>query len=248
MATLTEVRHTSIAAFVDPKVQTIPVTDNIIQKIYDRFPKSTKVISGYLSEEQLYWKVNYHWEVLLEAIEHCSGLAIGQKHKDGLAAIKASLKSNKPDPASGYRTSPTPGLPKDRSSHATILQRHAVVRQAKLDFKGLVVAAEILSKTKRRQEALMLAYAPVAKPAQGKHSTGYALDISGNNTEISAVAKALGATLVFNEGSHVHCEWKNGVDTTAGGGSDSAMAAGRGTRMSIDNRIVASRHCLLRTM
>lgn len=248
MATPTEDRHTSIAEFVDPKVQTIAVTDDIIQKIYTHFPKSSKVISGYLSEEQLYWKVNFHWEYLLEAIVHCSGLAIEQKYKDGLAAIKASLNSNVPDPATGYRTSSTPGVPKDSSSHAVILQRHALVKQGKIDFKAIVTAADIFSKTTRSQKSLMLAYAPVAKPAQGKHSTGYALDISGNNADISAVAKSLGATLVFNEGSHVHCEWKNGVDTTASGGANSAVAAQRATRMSIDNRIVAYRHCLLRTM
>ena len=248
MATPTEARHTSIAEFVDPKVLTIPVTDDIIQKIYTSFPKSSKVISGYLSEEQLYWKVNYHWEVLLEAIQHCAGLEIEQKYKDGLAAIKASLKTNVPDPETGYRTSSTPGVPKDSSSHEVILQRHGLVRQGKLDFKAIVIAADIFSKTTRSQKALMLAYAPVAKPAQGKHSTGYALDISGNNADITAVAKSLGASLAFNEGSHVHCEWANGVDTTAGAGQDSAQAAQRATRLSIDNRVIAYRHCLLRTM
>lgn len=247
MASTPEPRHTSATAFVDPKVQTIPVTDGIIEKIYPFFPQSSKVISGYLSEEQLYWKVNYHWEVLLEAIDHCAGLAIDTRHKEALAAIKASLNTNKPDPATGYRKSKKPGEPKDKSSHETILKRHALVKQGKRDLKAVIEAADIFKKTKRDPKALMLAYAPVAKPAQGKHSTGYALDIKGNNADIVSVAKSLGATLVFNEGSHVHCEWKNGVDTTAQSGQDSVQSAQRGARQSIDNRIVHTRHCLLRT-
>jgi hypothetical protein len=111
-----------------------------------------------------------------------------------------------------------------------------------------VQAADIFSKTKRQRKALELAYAPVAKPAQGKHSTGYALDIAGNNQEITRIALSLGAVKPFDEGSHVHCEWPNGVDTTGQGGTDSAAAQARATKMGVDNRIVAVRHCLLRAM
>jgi hypothetical protein len=239
--------HTSVEDFVDSKVQTIPVTDAIIEKIYTSFPQSSKVISGYLSEEQLYWKVNYHWEVLLEAVDHCAGLGLGKPHDDRLAAIRKSLLSNTPDPKTGYRKSSQPGLPKDQSSHELILARHTLVRQGKIDLKAIVEAADVFKKTRRDPKALMLAYAPVAKPAQGKHSTGYALDIKGRNDEIVAAARKLGATLVFNEGSHVHCEWKKGVDASAHAGQDSVEAARRGVRQSIDSHITARRHCLLRT-
>lgn len=242
-----ESRHTAIKTFVDPKVLTIPVTDAIIEKIYAHFPQSSKVISGYLSEEQLYWKVNYHWEVLLEAVEHCAGLDIDQGHRTALAAIKASLQTNPPDPQTGYRKSRTPGEPKDKSSHEVILKRHALVKQGKRDLKSVIIAADIFKKSSRDPKALMLAYAPVARPAQGKHSTGYALDIKGNNAEISDVARRLGASLVFNEGSHVHCEWKNGVDASGQSGTDSVQAAQRATRQRIDNRITHTRHCLLRS-
>ncbi len=247
MATKDEPRHNSIRSFVDPKVQTIPVTDGIIKEIYTSFPQSAKVISGYLSEEQLYWKVNYHWEVLLEAVNHCAGLDIGAPLKKRLAAIRKSLESNVPSPKTGYRKSTTPGQPKDKSSHAVILERHALVRTGKLELKAVVEAGAILKKSTRDPKALMLAWAPVATPAKGKHSTGYALDIKGNNADVESVARRLGATLVFNEGSHVHCEWKNGVDDRSQGGRDSVRSAQRAVRMNIDNRITVERHCLLRT-
>lgn len=246
MAAIEEPRHTSAKDFVGASVKVIPVTEGIIAAIMPFFPKSAKVISGHLSEEQLYWKINYHWEYLIEAISHCSALAIDQKYKDALGAIRKLLESNVPDPRAGYRKSKEPGLPKDKSSHTMILARHALVSQSKRDFKTVVEAAGILKKTTRDPKDLMLAYAPVAKPAQGKHSTGYALDISGNNDVNARIARSLGATVVFNEGSHVHCEWKNGVDVSAKGGSDSVGAAQRGTRLEIDNKINAVRHCMLR--
>jgi hypothetical protein len=238
--------HTSVASLVNPNVKTIPVTDEIIWAIMPYFPTSARVISGWLSEEDLYWKVNFHWDYLLEMIEHCSGLLIDQKTKNSLAAIARALWTNAPDPARGYRTSEV-GMPRDGSSHELILKRHRIVRQAKRDFKVLATSNEILQKTTRSAKSLALAYAPVAAPGQGKHSTGYALDIKGNNEEIRRVAASLGASLVFDEVSHVHCEWKNGVDTSGRGGSDSVACARRAATMNVANKIVHARHCLLRT-
>lgn len=246
MAAAPKPLHTSVADFVDPKVKTIPVTDGIIAAIMPSFPKTAKVISGWLSEDDLYWKINYHWDLLVDTIDHCAGLAIEQRYKDALAAIRKALWTNPPDPARGYRSSPI-GEPKDKSSHATILARHGILRQSKIDFKSVVDQSGLLALTSRSAKAIGLAYSPVARPAQGKHSTGYALDIKGDNLEIKAIAKKLGATVAFDEVSHVHCEWAKGVDTSGQGATDSVAEAGRGVRMGIDNRILHTRHCLLRS-
>ncbi len=241
-----QVRHSSFKEFVDSRVQTIPVTDEIISKIMPFFPKSARVIAGYQSEEQLYWKINYHWEVLLEALEHCLKLNITKEQRDALAILKVKLESNMPDPKNGYRTSDILGLPKDRSAHETILARHTIIKQAKIDFRAIIDSADIFRKTKRDPKALMLACAPVAKPSQSKHSTGFALDICGNNIEIKRIALSLGAVKPFDEGSHVHCEWPNGVDLTLKDGNDLIAARMRGITMNINNRIVAVRHCIHR--
>jgi len=203
--------HPSAKSFVDPRVRETKVTSEIINKIYGFFPLSSKLISGYLDEEQLYWKVNYHWEYLLEMIEHSEKLPLDDKFTKALHAIKNVLESNKPDPARGYRLSNVPGLPKDKSSHALILARHKLVSQSKRDFKRVVEAADLKSKSKRSPKSFGLACAPVAAPGKGKHSTGYAVDIKGNNDEIARIARNLGASLVFPEDSHVHVEFKNGV-------------------------------------
>jgi hypothetical protein len=54
-------------------------------------------------------------------------------------------------------------------------------------------------------------------------------------------------SLVFDEVSHVHCEWENGVDSSGRGGSDSVARAGRKTVMKVASKIVHARHCLLRS-
>ena len=46
---------------------------------------------------------------------------------------------------------------------------------------------------------------------EGAVVTGYALDIEGDNAAIKSLCKGLGATLVFDEKSHVHVEFKNGI-------------------------------------
>ena len=67
------------------------------------------VISGYLSDSDLFWKVNYHWEYLLWMIDHSIGLSVSDQHKKALAAIRSALLCCKPDPESGYRESPAVG-------------------------------------------------------------------------------------------------------------------------------------------
>ena len=237
--------HTSYGEFVRSGVLTIPITEQIIKDIMPFFPLSAKVIAGFLSEEDLYWKVNYHWDVLLEALDHCLGLKLDNKYESALKAIKIALLKNPPDPPRGYRTSPV-GQPKDKSSHETILERHKILSQCKRDFATVVKNADIFKKTKRNPKALMLAYAPVATPAKGKHKTGYALDIAGNNDEIVRITNSLGG-YAFNEGSHVHCEWKHGVDKSGQGGADSVGRAARGTKIRVDQNIINVRHCLLQT-
>jgi hypothetical protein len=144
-------------------------------------------------------------------IEHSLKLPVDAKFTKALHAIKKVLESNKPDPAHGYRLSDVPGLPKDKSSHAVILARHKLVAQSKRDFKRVVDAADLKSKSKRMPKSFGLACAPVAAPGKGTHSTGYAVDIKGDNDEIARIARKLGASLVFPEDSHVHVEFKHGV-------------------------------------
>lgn len=198
--------------FVRPQVKEKPVTEKIIDAILPHFKgvKAT-VISGYLSDTDLFWKVNWHWDYLLWMVDHALTLEITEKQKKALQAVKSSLLSCKPDPASGYRELNKIGKPEDRSSVEQFDRRYKVLRQRKRDFKKIVEAAKLRQKSNRAGKEFDLAIAPVAHPGTSKHSTGYALDIEGNNSRISAISKKLGATMTFDEKSHVHVEFKNGV-------------------------------------
>lgn len=198
--------------FVDPRVREIAKTTQIIDAIEPHFRDvQAKVISGYLNDSDLFWKVNYHWEYLLWMIDHSLTLDIADKHKSMLRSIRSNLVSVKPDPDQGYRTSRNLGRPADRSSYELFDRRYKIVRQAKRDFKQIVRAADLIVKSSRGSDAFGLAYAPVAHPGTSKHSTGYALDIKGDNSGIASVAKNLGATMTFDEQNHVHVEFKKGA-------------------------------------
>jgi hypothetical protein len=198
--------------FVDPRVKEIAITTKIIDYIMPHFEGvDATVISGYLNDSDLFWKVNYHWEYLKWMIEHSQTLDISVKHKDNLRAINSALLSNKPDPDTGYRTSGKVGVPTDKSSMDKMDKRYKIVRQSKRDFKKVIIAAELKKKSSRSAKSFDLAAAPVAHPGTSRHSTGYALDIGGNNSQIVSICKKLGATLTFDEQSHVHVEFKNGV-------------------------------------
>jgi hypothetical protein len=126
------------------------------------------------------------------------------------------MMSNPPNPLTGYRNDKTVGATKDSSTPERIEARHGILKQSKKDFESVLLKAKVVNAATKlnppkSEKAWWLSVAPVAAPGNSKHGGGYALDISGNNAETSRISKLLGASLVFNEASHVHVEWKNGV-------------------------------------
>jgi hypothetical protein len=203
--------HQRRRGFVNPGVKETPQTTRILDAIDQPFAGvRAKVISAYLNDEELFWKVNYHWEYLLWMLEHAQTLPVEDKVKSELNSLAAGLRACAPDPNSGYRTSPV-GKPKDRSTMDQMTKRHRVIRQTKRQFKALIARHDLKAKSKRTAKSFDYAVAPVAHPGTSKHGSGYALDISGDNNAIAAVCDRLGASLVFDEKSHVHVEFKHGV-------------------------------------
>lgn len=196
---------------VGPSVRETAATTRIIDALLPHLASSrARVISGFLSDSELFWKVNYHWAYLLDMIEHCATLPVEADVRSELSSLRGLLRGCPPDPATGYLTSPL-GKPEDRSSMETLTRRHKLVSQAKREFKALTQSAGLKEKSRRSAKAFDYAVAPVSHPGTSKHGTGYALDIEGDNAEIASTCRRLGATLVFDEKSHVHVEFKNGV-------------------------------------
>lgn len=196
---------------VDPRVRETGTTTRIIDALVPRFGNiRAKIIGGYLSDSDQFWKVNYHWEYLLRMVDHALGLRLDGVDVKDLTEIRSGLIACKPDPDVGYVTSPV-GKPEDRTGHDDADRRYSVVCRMKELFVKVTVRADLKGKSSRSATMFDLAGAPVARPGRSKHGTGYALDIEGDNGAIKALCRALGATLVFDEKSHVHVEFKNGV-------------------------------------
>lgn len=205
----------SRSQFVRGTVRELPLTKSIIDAIMPFFPGSSHVIAGFVDSSNQYWKVNYHWDLLVAKIdEFLAKPTVAEKYKAAARAIREALMSNAPDPPRGYRNDEFMGATKDRSATDRILARHAILKQSKKDFERVITKAGVVNAgTKKnppkREKGWWLAVAPVAIPGTSNHGSGYALDIEGNNAEIERTAYALGASLAYNEASHMHCEWKD---------------------------------------
>ena len=197
---------------VDARVQETAVTTRIIDNLAPRMGNlRAKIIAGYLSDSDQFWKVNYHWEYLLQMVEHSLTLPLEDADKRDLQAVRSNLMGCKPDPVSGYTSSPV-GKPEDRSSAAEAVGRHNVLVSSKQAFGNVTDRANLKEKSRKGPTMFDLAAAPVARPGTSKHGSGYALDIEGDNSSIKSLCNGLGATLVFDEKSHVHVEFKNGLN------------------------------------
>jgi hypothetical protein len=196
---------------VDPRVKETAVTTRIIDNLIPHFGNvRAKIIGGFLSDSDQFWKVNYHWEYLLQMVEHSLTLPVQDADKKALQNIRSTLVGCKPDPSTGYTSSPV-GKPEDRSSSEDALKRYQMMRTMKESFREITDRANLKGKSKKSSTMFDLAAAPVASPGASKHGSGYALDIQGDNNSIKSLCKGLGATLVFDEKSHVHVEFKNGL-------------------------------------
>lgn len=196
---------------VDPRVKETGVTTKVIDALIPRFGNlRARIIGGFLSDSDQFWKVNYHWEYLLRMVDHSLTLPISDAESKELLSIRSNLVACRPAPDSGYTSSPV-GKPEDTSTYDQTIQRYSVVRSMKESFARVTDRSSLKRLSTRSPTMFDLAAAPVAHPGTSKHGSGYALDIEGDNAGIKSLCKGLGATLVFDEKSHVHVEFKNGL-------------------------------------
>jgi hypothetical protein len=189
-----------------------PSTKALIERIMPYVPKRCVCIAGYLDDADQFWKVNYHWELLLRMLTKALPLKLSPQSFAQIQVLNDALLENRPSPERGYADSKVVGEPHDKSSAGVIIKRWEVMKVCKQEFRRILDFEEI-SKKHPPAERWDLAAAPVAKRGTSKHGSGYALDIEGPglNAKISQIAKALGATLAYDEKSHLHVEFKQGV-------------------------------------
>ncbi len=219
MATeLTELKQHTRQTFVKPAVKEIEITTQIIDAIFNYYPKECYCLAGYLDTSDQFWKVNYHFDLLVTKIDEFLEIKdLDQKYYNAAKAIENVLFQNTPIPLSGYMLDKQVGQTKDLSTNEQIIARHKLIKQSKIDFESVITKSKVVTAAKKSnppkaEKMWWLAVAPLAVPGTSLHGTGYALDIAGNNLETTRSSKVLGASLVFNEASHVHVEFKNWKD------------------------------------
>ncbi len=203
--------HTSRSTFVDSNVKENAVTTKILDQLYRYFPKKYKVISGYLSTSDLYWKVNYHWDALRVWLEYAKDHAeMTPEEQKELNGLYRPLMANAPSQPGHFKVNKI-GEPADTSPLVKIEDRCKTLQKIKAALKVYSTKQRFDAKKLQQKEVLKYALNPLALPKQSNHVHGWALDIKGDIAGAAAIAKQLGATLAFKEETHCHCEFRNGV-------------------------------------
>ncbi|HMO06968.1 MAG TPA: hypothetical protein PKD10_04885 [Paracoccaceae bacterium] len=192
-------------------VKTIPLTDRIIEDILPHLEGTDiEIVSGYLNDTDQFWKVNHHYDALQWIIEKCLKVETDDEVKRSLGAIQKALNRSRPSPPTGYRTGAI-GKPEDKSTPKEIVARWTILRQAKKDWIGVYEDTAAWKAGKPKVSAFKHPSSPIKKPGTSMHGTGYAIDMVGNSSQIAAISRYLGATLIYNEPGNFHIEFKNGV-------------------------------------
>src|SRR5688572_791372 len=144
--TISKLSAHSRATFVRPAVKENSLTTQIINTIVPYYPKDCICIAGFLDNGDQYWKVNYHWDLLVSKIDEFLKLpAVAENFKGAARAIRNVLMTNAPNPPSGYRNDKTVGFTKDSSPPERIEARHKILKQSKKDFESVLIKAKLVN-------------------------------------------------------------------------------------------------------
>ena len=203
--------HRTRDTFVDPQVKENSSTTKIIDQIYAWFPRNCKVVSGYLSSSDLRWKVNYHWDAMRFWLEYAKDNdEMSKEEQAKLNDIYRALMANPPSQTGHFEVNKI-GKPDDTSSEHQIEQRCLALQKLKTELAAYASEQGFGSRKLSRKKVLQYALNPLMVPRQGNHIHGWALDIAGDTEVAATIAKSLGATLVYEELTHCHCEFRDGV-------------------------------------
>lgn len=183
------------------------MTTRIIDGLVPRFGSiRAKIIGGYLSDSDQFWKVNYHWEYLLQMVAHSLTLPIEDADAKELVNIRSNLMACKPSPESGYTSSPV-GKPEDRTSYDEAIQRYTVVRSMKESFVKVTNRADLKRKSTRSASMFDLAGAPVAHP--GRASTEVVTPWTSRATTVPSSPSAKDSARPSYSTRKATCTWSS---------------------------------------
>jgi hypothetical protein len=204
--------HQSRASFVGPMVGENARTTQILDTIWPYFHKDDQVIAGYMTDVQLIWKVNFHWDEILWTCDKVAKMDVSEDTKTQLADLASGLMAFAPDPGKGAYLPGPAGTPVDKSTPAAFDARYNAVKDAKPKLHAILEAAGILAKYPKTSEpgrSFQNACDFLRPPTTSKHGEGYALDLKGDEDRIIAAATKVGMTGKDKE-AYTHVEFASG--------------------------------------
>lgn len=206
--------HQSRASFVGPMVGENARTTQILDTIWPYFHQGDQAIAGYMTDVQLIWKVNFHWDEILWVCDKVGKMDVSEDCKTQLKALASGLMAFTPDPGKGaYLPPSTPGNPVDKTTPQAFDARYQAVKDAKPRLQAILDAAGIFAKYPKTSEpgrSFQNACDFLKPPSTSKHGEGYALDIQGDENRILAAASKVGMTGKAKE-AYTHVEFANGA-------------------------------------
>jgi hypothetical protein len=204
--------HQSRASFVGPMVGENAKTTQILDTIWPYFNQGDQVIAGFMTDAQLTWKINFHWDEILWTCDKVSAMDVSEDCKTQLEDLASGLMAFAPDPGKGAYLPNPPGVPVDKSTPEAFSARYHAVKDAKPRLHAILDTAGILTKYPKTSEpgrSFHNACDFVKPPATSKHGEGYALDIKGDEDRIVAAAAKVGMTGQAKE-AYTHVEFAGG--------------------------------------
>src|SRR5437762_10981661 len=98
MAAVPRLEEHTRKTFVRPGVKEIKQTTEIIDAVMPYFPLRCICIAGYLNDDDQFWKVNYHWELLLTMVDKALAGTLTDPYRGWVDKIRATLMINPPKP------------------------------------------------------------------------------------------------------------------------------------------------------
>ncbi|HSR97524.1 MAG TPA: hypothetical protein VLM79_10760 [Kofleriaceae bacterium] len=204
--------HQSRATFVGSMVGENAKTTQILDTIWPYFHKDDQVIAGYMTDVQLIWKVNFHWDEILWTCDKVAKMDVSEDTRTQLADLASGLMAFAPDPGKGAYLPGPAGTPVDKTTPAAFDARYNAVKAAKPKLHAILDAAGIFAKYPKTSEpgrSFQNACDFLRPPTTSKHGEGYALDLKGDEDRIVATATKVGMTGKDKE-AYTHVEFANG--------------------------------------
>jgi hypothetical protein len=136
--------------------------------------------------------------------------AMSAEEQADLTDIYRRLMTNAPSELGHFELNKI-GQPEDTSNEDQIEHRCRALQELKTELMAYAAKQGFANRKLSLKKVLQYALNPLKAPSESNHIHGWALDIAGDTHAAATIARSLGATLVYEDLTHCHCEFREGV-------------------------------------